>query len=98
MLTYYHHLYLSKSPNYRTEDEIRAQMLPGHNEYLRAQEKYDSAYSLNGCNLANWYSHCKYTLGFILELKNIVNNHDSKCGRYEQTRLWINTESTVPTY
>ena len=40
----------------------------------------------------------QYTLGFSLDVKNILNNQDIKTGGYEQTRLSKNTETTVTTY
>ena len=65
---------------------------------IRSQEKFDSAYTLNASIGKNWYIHRKYTLGFSLDVKNILNNQDIKTGGYEQTRLSKNTETTVTTY
>ena len=65
---------------------------------LRKQEKFDSAYTLSANIGKNWYIHRKYTLGFSLDVKNILNNQDIKTGGYEQTRLSKNTETTVTTY
>ena len=66
--------------------------------HLRRQEKFDSAYTLNASIGKNWYIHRQYTLGFSLEVKNILNNQDIRTGGYEQTRLTKNTETTVTTY
>ena len=66
--------------------------------HLRRQEKFDSAYTLNASIGKNWYIHRQYTLGFSLEIKNILNNQDIRTGGYEQTRLTKNTETTVTTY
>ena len=95
---YYNNMYLSMSPIYRTDAVITGGMAPGDIEHLRRQEKFDSAYTLNASIGKNWYIHRKYTLGFSLDVKNILNNQDIKTGGYEQTRLSKNTETTVTTY
>ena len=95
---YYNNMYLSMSPIYRTDAVITGGMAPGDIEHLRRQEKFDSAYTLNASIGKNWYIHRQYTLGFSLEVKNILNNQDIRTGGYEQTRLTKNTETTVTTY
>lgn len=95
---YYNNMYLSMSPVYRTDAVIVAGMSREDLEQLRRQEKFDSAYTLNASIGKNWYIHRKYTLGFSLEVKNILNNQDIKTGGYEQTRLSKNEETTVTTY
>ena len=95
---YYNNMYLSMSPVYRTDAVIVAGMSMEDLEQLRHQEKFDSAYTLNASIGKNWYIHRKYTLGFSLEVKNILNNQDIKTGGYEQTRLSKNEETTVTSY
>lgn len=46
----------------------------------------------------NWYIRRLYTLGFSLEVKNILNDQDIRTGGYEQTRLRKNNETTVTSY
>ena len=91
-------MYLSMSPIYRTDAVITTGMTAEDIEHLRRQEKFDSAYTLNASIGKNWYIHRQYTLGFSLEVKNILNNQDIRTGGYEQTRLTKNTETTVTTY
>ncbi len=95
---YYNNMYLSMSPIYRTDAVITTGMTAEDIAHLRRQEKFDSAYTLNASIGKNWYIHRKYTLGFSLEVKNILNNQDIRTGGYEQTRLSKNTETTVTTY
>ncbi|WP_295935318.1 TonB-dependent receptor [uncultured Alistipes sp.] len=95
---YYNNTYLSMSPIYRTDAVITSGMTAEDLAKLRRQEKFDSAYTLNASIGKNWYIQRKYTLGFSLEVKNILNNQDIKTGGYEQTRLTKNTETTVETY
>ena len=95
---YYNNMYLSMSPIYRTDAVITTGMTAEDIAHLRRQEKFDSAYTLNASIGKNWYIHRQYTLGFSLEVKNILNNQDIRTGGYEQTRLTKNTETTVTTY
>lgn len=95
---YYNNMYLSMSPIYRTDAVITSGMTDADIENLRRQEKFDSAYTLNASIGKNWYIQRKYTLGFSLEVKNILNNQDIKTGGYEQTRLSKNEESTTTSY
>ncbi len=95
---YYNNMYLSMSPIYRTDAVLTTGMTEEDIAYLRHQEKFDSAYTLNASVGKNWSIHRKYTLGFSLEVKNILNDQDIKTGGYEQTRLSKNTETTVTSY
>ena len=110
---YYDNIYLSMNPMYRTATAIKyyTNVLTSNTatnaqkasalssiKTLRKQEKFDSAYTLSANIGKNWYIHRKYTLGFSLDVKNILNNQDIKTGGYEQTRLSKNTETTVTTY
>lgn len=99
---YYDGLFLSMNPMYRTRtvidpyisrlstgtmapDEART-MLDGIRK-LRAQEEFDAAYTLNASVGKNWYIHRKYTLGFSLQVNNILNDQNIHTGGYEQMRL-----------
>ena len=80
-------MYLSMNPLYRTDDVLLPSMTPEQVEAMRHQEKFDSAYTLNASIGKNWYVHRQYTIGFSLEVKNILNNQDIRTGGYEQMRL-----------
>lgn len=97
-LNYYNNMYLSMSPIYRTDYVLTAGMSQADIEHLRRQEKFDSAYTLNASIGKNWYIHRLYTIGFSLEVKNILNNQNIKTGGYEQVRLSKNTDTAVTTY
>lgn len=84
---YYDNMYLSMNPLYRTDDVLKAASTDAEVAAMRAQEKFDYAYTLNASIGKNWYIHRKYTLGFSLEVKNILNNQNIKTGGYEQMRL-----------
>ncbi|MDE6779143.1 MAG: hypothetical protein K2J51_06735, partial [Alistipes sp.] len=90
---YYDNLYLSMNPMYRTAAAIRPYVENPTPEHLmaigtmRSQEKFDSAYTLGASVGKNWYIHRKYTLGFSLQVNNILNNQDIRTGGYEQMRL-----------
>ena len=86
------------SPIYRTDAVITSGMTAEDVARLRSQEKFDSAYTLNASIGKNWYIQRKYTLGFSLEVKNLLNNQDIKTGGYEQTRLTETEETTVKSY
>lgn len=95
---YYNDMYLSMSPVYRTDAVITGGMTAQDVKRMRHQEKFDSAYTLNASVGKNWYIRRLYTLGFSLEVKNILNDQNIKTGGYEQTRLRKNTETTVTSY
>ena len=99
---YYKDLYLSMNPAYRTNNAVKnyvsvlnnpnadtmAQVWAMQNiETIRAQENLGSAYTLSASIGKNWYIHRIYTLGFSLEVKNILNNQDIRTGGYEQMRM-----------
>lgn len=96
---YYNNMYLSMSPVYRTDYALTAGMSDAEIRSLRQQEKFNSAYTLNASIGKNWYIHRIYTLGFSLEVKNILNNQDIRTGGYEQTRLTeLTDDRTVKGY
>ena len=84
---YYNNMYLSMSPIYRTDYVLTSSMTDEEIRNLRRQEKFDSSYTLNASIGKNWYIHRKYTLGFSLQIDNILNDQNIKTGGYEQTRL-----------
>ena len=100
---YYDRLYLSMNPMYRTESlrkEIfriyefqtletgrqKAAVIQVLDE-IRAQEELGRAYTLSASIGKNWRIDYKYTLGFSLQVSNILNNQDIRTGGYEQMRL-----------
>ena len=87
----YDNNYLSMNPLFRTDEVLRAGETNAETaemiRTMRAQEKFDSAFVLNASLGKNWYIKRNYTLGFSLEVKNILNNQDIKTGGYEQMRL-----------
>lgn len=54
---------------------------------VRAQERFDGAWTLSANVGKNWYIHRQYMLGFSLEVKNILNDRNIRTGGYEQMRL-----------
>ena len=100
---YYDRLYLSMNPMYRTqylENEIKriydwnnletgrqkaavVEVIDG----IRAQEELGNAYTLSASIGKNWRIKYKYTLGFSLQVNNILNNQTIRTGGYEQMRL-----------
>ena len=99
---YYDNIYLSMNPMYRTATAIKyyTNVLTSNTatnaqkasalssiKTLRKQEKFDSAYTLSANIGKNWYIHRVYMLGFSLEVKNILNDLDSRTGGYEQMRM-----------
>lgn len=91
-------MYLSMSPIYRTDAVITGGMAPATSNTCDARRSSSRLIRFNASIGKNWYIHRKYTLGFSLDVKNILNNQDIKTGGYEQTRLSKNTETTVTTY
>ena len=100
---YYDRLYLSMNPMYRTESlrkEIfriydwnnletgrqKAAVISVLDE-IRAQEEMGRAYTLSASIGKNWRIDYKYTLGFSLQINNILNNQNIRTGGYEQMRL-----------
>lgn len=86
--------YLSMNPMYRTGAAVAPyiqseggiedlQMI----QTIRAQEKFDPSFVLNASVGKNWYIKYKYTLGFSLQVKNLLNNQEIRTGGYEQMRM-----------
>ena len=91
-------MYISMSPLYRTDAVLTPGMDKEEIANLRSQEKFNSAYVMNASIGKNWFIKRQYTLGFNLELKNILNDQDIKTGGYEQVRLLKNKDTSEQTY
>ena len=91
------------NPLFRTDEVLRAGATNAETaemiRTMRAQEKFDSAYTLNLSVGKNWYIHRIYQLGFSLEVKNILNDQTIRTGGYEQMRLsrrtYVNKEGAA---
>lgn len=97
-VNHYNNTYISMSPLYRTDAVFTPGMTQEQILALRHQEKFDEAFVLNAGIGKNWYIMRKYTLGFSLEAKNLLNNQNIKTGGYEQVRLLKNTEEAYQRY
>ena len=97
-MNYYDNMYLSMSPLYRTDAVLTPNLTQEEIAVLRHQEKFKSAYVLNASLGKNWYIKRAYTLGFSLEVKNILNDQDIKTGGYEQVRLLKNKDESYQSY
>ena len=86
-LNYYNNMYLSMNPLYRTDEVLLPTMTDEQIRELRSQEKFDSAYTLSASIGKNFYIQRRYTLGFSLQVNNILNNQNIKTGGYEQMRM-----------
>ena len=100
---FYDRLYLSMNPMYRTEylaNEIKRiydwnnletgrqkAYVVGVIDEIRQQEELGRAYTLSASIGKNWRIAYKYTLGFSLQVNNILNNQTIRTGGYEQMRL-----------
>ena len=100
---YYDRLYLSMNPMYRTqylENEIKRtydwnNLETGRQKAyvvdaidgIRKQEELGRAYTLSASIGKNWRIAYKYTLGFSLQVNNIINTQTIRTGGYEQMRL-----------
>ena len=100
---YYDRLYLSMNPMYRTEylaNEIKRiydwnnletgrqkAYVVGIIDEIRQQEDLGNAYTLSASIGKNFRIKYKYTLGFSLQVNNILNNQRIRTGGYEQMRL-----------
>ena len=98
---YYDKLYLSMNPAYRTTNAVKSYVNVLNNakdaatkiwakqniEQIQAQEDLGNAYTLAASVGKNFSIKRKYTLGFSLEAKNILNNQNLKTGGYEQMRM-----------
>ena len=97
-LNYYSNMYISMSPLYRTDAVLTPGMTKEDVAELRSQEKFNSAYVVNASIGKNWFIKRQYTLGFSLEMKNLLNDQDIKTGGYEQVRLLKNKDTSYQTY
>ena len=97
-MNYYDNMYLSMSPLYRTDAVLTPGMTTEDIATLRNQEKFNSACVFNASVGKNWYINRAYTLGFSLEVKNLLNNQNIKTGGYEQVRLLKNKDESYQTY
>ncbi len=97
-MNYYDNMYLSMSPLYRTDAVLTPNLTQEEILYLRHQEKFKSAYVLNASIGKNWFIKRTYTLGFSLDVKNILNDQDIKTGGYEQVRLLKNKDESYQSY
>jgi hypothetical protein len=59
----------------------------GNIDEIQAQEDLGNAYTLAASVGKNFSIKRKYTLGFSLEVKNILNDQGIKTGGYEQMRM-----------
>ena len=100
---FYDRLYLSMNPMYRTEylEKELMRIYDWNNlengrqkayvvdviEGIREQEELGRAYTLSASIGKNWSIKYKYTLGFSLQVNNILNNQTIRTGGYEQMRL-----------
>lgn len=100
---FYDRLYLSMNPMYRTEylaNELKRiydwnnletgrqkAYVVGVIDDIRQQEELGRAYTLSASIGKNWRIAYKYTLGFSLQVNNILNNQTIRTGGYEQMRL-----------
>ena len=100
---YYDRLYLSMNPMYRTkylEGELKRiydwnNLESGRQkayvvdviEGIRHQEELGRAYTLSASIGKNFRIKYKYTLGFSLQVNNILNTQTIRTGGYEQMRL-----------
>ncbi len=98
---YYDKMYLSMNPAYRTKNAVQSYTDVVNNakdaytkvwalqniQTIQAQEDLGNAYTLSASIGKNFSIKRKYTLGFSLEAKNILNNQNIKTGGYEQMRM-----------
>lgn len=97
-MNYYSNMYISMNPLARTDAVLTPGMTPQDIATLRHQEKFSSAYVLNASVGKNWLINRLYTLGFSLEMKNLLNDQDIKTGGYEQIRLRKNKDTNMQIY
>ena len=98
---YYDKMYLSMNPAYRTKNAVQSYVDVVNNstdaktkvwalqeiQKIQGQEDLGNAYTLSASIGKNFSIKRKYTLGFSLEAKNILNNQNLKTGGYEQMRM-----------
>ncbi len=78
--------YISMNPARRTDIIYESMSDQTDPEAMRHQEKFDNAMTLNANIGKVWYFK-SYSIGFSLDVKNILNSTDIKTGGYEQMRL-----------
>ena len=90
----YDGLYLSMNPFYRTKTAADSYLKNNNGAAdlmavrdIRHQQRSGVDAVVNASVGKNWYIHRKYTLGFSLEVKNILNDQDIRTGGYEQMRM-----------
>ena len=86
------------SPVYRTDEVLNQYMSEQSIRDLRDQEKFDGAWVMNASIGKYWSIKRTYTIGFNLDVRNIINNQNIKTGGYEQVRLLKNKDESYVTY
>ncbi len=92
----YDNLYLSMNPFYRTGTAVASYITGGTNgvndiraiNEIRRQEKFGAYGVLNASVGKNWSIQRRYTLGFSLQMRNLLNNQEIRTGGYEQMRMY----------
>ena len=97
-VNYYDKTYLSMSPLYRTDAVLTRGMTEEDIKEIRAQERFEPAFVVNASVGKNWFINRIYTLGFSLNVDNVLNNQNIKTGGYEQIRLLKNKEESIMSY
>ena len=97
-VNYYNNNYISMSPVYRTDDVLNAHMSEESIQDLRSQEKFSGAWVMNASIGKYWSIKRTYTIGFNLDVKNIINDQNIKTGGYEAVRLLKNRDEAYTTY
>ena len=95
---YYNNMYLSMNPIYRTDEVLSSNMSEQEIKDLRHQEEFSHAFVMNASIGKNWYINRKYTVGFNLDVNNLLNDQNIKSGGYEQIRLYKNKEESIQKY
>ncbi|MGL4519854.1 MAG: carboxypeptidase regulatory-like domain-containing protein [Phocaeicola sp.] len=95
---FYDNMYLSMNPLYRTDAVITPSMTDEEILSIRSQEKFNNAFTLNASVGKSWYINRAYTLGFSLDVRNLLNNQNIKTGGYEQIRLLKNNDESIQKY
>lgn len=95
---FYDNMYLSMNPLYRTDAVITSGMTDKEILDIRSQERFNSAFTVNASIGKSWYINRAYTLGFSLDVRNILNNQNIKTGGYEQIRLSKNNDESIQKY
>ncbi len=91
----YDGLYLSMNPYYRTRNAAQSYLDSNNGaadieaiNAIRHQERFGVDAVVNASIGKNWYIDHKYTLGFSMEIKNLLNDQDIRTGGYEQMRMY----------